>query len=124
MTKFTTSLRDWNTAIFPQTLKHELEHLPAGTLPLDKGVVQGGMVDDSNITATILSTAENATAIQAKVGIFFTEIVINCGCGEDPMPTNAYCEIRLSIDKTTAETDLDIIDARDESGTVQEFNII
>ena len=39
--------------------------------------------------------------IEGSVGVFFTEIVINCGCGDEPMPTNAYCELQLSIDKNT-----------------------
>ena len=73
------SLQAWNTNRFAQTLKDELEHLPAGTLPLEKGVAQGGLVDDNHITATILNFSNNETAIEANVGIFFTEIVINCG---------------------------------------------
>jgi len=115
MPKFANSLRDWNTDVFSRTLKHELEHLPAGTLPLEKCVAQGGMVDDNNITATILSFNENKTAIQAKAGIFFTEIVINCGCGDDPMPTNAYCEIQISLDKTTAEAEFSLLPDLTES---------
>ena len=118
MPELVNSLRDWNTDVFPQTLKQELEQLPTGTLPLDKVTAQGGFVDDSNITATILSTTDNATAIQAKVGIFFTEIVINCGCGDDPMPTNAYCEMRITIDKNTAETEFDILQSQTESDTI------
>ena len=109
MPKLANSLHDWNTDVFSRTLKHELEHLPSGSLPLERGVSQGGMIDDSNIAATVLSFNENETIIQAKAGIFFTEIMINCGCGDDPMPTNAYCEIQISIDKATAETQFDIL---------------
>lgn len=117
MPELVNSLRDWNTDVFPRTLKYELEHLPAGTLPLDKEAAHGGFVDDSNITATILSSTDIATAIQAKVGIFFTEIIINCGCGDDPMPTNAYCEMRISINKNTAETEFKIIQDQNPSDT-------
>jgi len=109
MPKLINSLRDWNTDTFTKTLKNELENMQAGTLPLDKCVAQGGMVDDSSITATILSVSDKKAAIQVKVGIFFTEIVINCGCGDDPMPTNAYCEMQVTLDKTTAETAFDIV---------------
>ena len=109
MPELVNSLRDWNTDAFSRTLKHELEHLPSGSLPLERGVSQGGMVDDSNLAATVLSFNENAAVIQAKAGIFFTEIMINCGCGDDPMPTNAYCEIQISIDKATAGTRFDIL---------------
>ncbi len=117
MPKFVNSLRDWNTDAFSRTLKQELEHLPSGTLPLDKGVAQGGMVDDSNLTASVLSVKENKTAIQAKAGILFTEIIINCSCGDDPMPTNAYCEIQILIDKNTAETEFSLLQEQAESLT-------
>jgi len=118
MTTLANSLHDWNTDVFSRTLKNELEHLPAGTLPLDKGVAQGGMVDDNNLTASVLSFNENETAIQAKAGIFFTEIIINCGCGDDPMPTNAYCELQITINKTTAETEFRLFQDQAESVTV------
>ena len=114
MAKLSNSLHDWNTDVFARTLKNELEHLPSGTLPLDKGVAQAGFVDDSNITATILNATENEAVIQANAGIFFTEIVINCGCGDDPMPTNAYCEIRITLDKTTADAEFDILQDQTE----------
>jgi hypothetical protein len=109
MPKLLISVRDWNTEAFARTLKNELEHLPAGTLPLDKGVAQGGMVDDSNVTATILHTDEDEHTIQAKVGIFFTEIVINCGCGDVPMETNVYCVLQISIDKTTGQAEFEVL---------------
>ena len=99
------SLQAWRSNNFVQALKEELEHLPPGTLPLDKGVTQGGLVDDSNITATILNYTDNETSIEANVGIFFTEIVINCGCGDDPFETNAYCEIHIVINKTTRQSE-------------------
>jgi hypothetical protein len=116
MPELLNSLRDWNTHAFRLTLKSELEHLPSGTLPLDKGVAQGGFVDDNNISATILSVTDTEAEIKARVGIFFTEIVINCGCGDHPMPTNAYCEMQLNIDKTTAQTEFKLLQNENESG--------
>jgi hypothetical protein len=108
MPDFLHSLQAWNTNNFAQTLKDEIEHLPAGILPLEKGVAQGGLVDDHNITATILNFKDNETAIEANVGIFFTEIVINCGCGDDPFETNAYCEMHVRIDKTSRQAEFEI----------------
>ena len=103
------SLQAWGSDAFFSTLKNELERLVPGTLPLEKGVAQGGYVDDGQITATVLHADDNAQAIQARAGIFFTEIVINCGCGDDPMETNAYCELHIRIDKTTARADFEVI---------------
>lgn len=103
MAKLINALRDWNSDAFTQTLKTEIVNLKSGTLPLNKGVMQGGHVDDSNIAPTLLRVSEDEKCIRADVGIFFTEIVGSCGCGAEPMPQNAYCELRISIDKTTAE---------------------
>ena len=89
---------------FADTVKHELESLDTNTLPLDQCTAQGGYVDESPIAATILSSQEYTDYISVKAGIFFTEIVINCGCGEDPMPTNAYAEVSIRIDKITGDT--------------------
>jgi len=98
-TKLRNSLQAWGTDSFFQTLKNELEHLEPGVLPLEKAVAQGGYVDDSHITITVLRAEDDEKTIHARVGIFFTEIVINCGCGDDPMETNAYCEMRVTIDR-------------------------
>lgn len=110
MIKLLNALGTWQSASFPQTLKTELEQLEPGSLPLNKAVTQGGYVDDSHITATILSAKESVQTIHARAGIFFTEIVINCGCGDDPMETNAYCELQISIDKTSGQAEFAVLD--------------
>lgn len=109
MPKLINSLRDWKSASFTQTLKNEISSLGSGTLPLGKGISQGGYVDDSNLATTVLHVADDERAIHARVGIFFTEIVGSCGCGAEPMPQNAYCEMRISIDKTSAEAEFEVI---------------
>lgn len=103
MPKLVQSLHDWQSAAFLQTLKDEIGRLEPGSLPLQAGVSQGGYADDGNITATVLSAVEDEKAIHVRAGIFFTEIVGSCGCGAEPMAQNAYCEIRISIDKASAE---------------------
>jgi len=103
MPRLPDSLNHWRSADFKQILKGEIERLPAGTLPLDKGTSLGGYVDDTKITASVLNTSEDDLVIRAGVSVFFTEIMICCGCGDDPMPQNAYCEMQVTIDKSTAE---------------------
>ncbi len=105
MVRLQNSIQNRNSDAFQKVLKTELENLESGLLPLEKGTSQGGHVDDSDITATVLNVTEDSSDVQAKVGIFFTEIVINCGCGDDPMPINAYCEMIVRIDKATAEAE-------------------
>jgi hypothetical protein len=109
MTTLPNSLRDWNSARFTDTLKQEIENLPTGTLPLTQGLIQGGVPDDSNITVTVLSMQDNHESILSQVGIFFTEILAGCNCADDPMSMNGYCEIRVGIDKVTAEAEFKVI---------------
>lgn len=103
------SLPAWDTKAFSPTLKAELEAFEPSSLPLHLGVSQAGMVDDKAITVTVLNSRDAGGIIEAKVGVFFTEIVINCGCGDDPMPINAYCELLISIDKVTAEATITVV---------------
>lgn len=109
MIKFSQSLAHYPSKEFSQILKDEIEQCDKKSLPLEKGTAQGGYVSDEPITATVLRVADNSNTIQADVGIFFTEIVICCGCGDDPMPTNTYCEMSFDIDKQTAETEIKLI---------------
>ncbi len=95
------ALRESRPGMLEKALKHELENLPAGTLPLEKGTSRGGFVDDSDISVTVISVKQDETSLRAKVGVFFTEIIVGCGCGDDPIPENAYCEMHISIDTTT-----------------------
>ena len=109
MLKLNAALQAWNTTAFEPTLKACLEALAPTSLPLHLGVSQAGFVDDKALTATILNSRDRDGAIETKVGVFFTEIVINCGCGDDPMPINAYCELLISIDKLSAEATITVV---------------
>ena len=105
MSKLIKALNSWGTDEFSRTLKQEIETLESGILPLELAICQGGQVDDSDISALINRITENETTILVKVGIFFHEIIAGCNCGDDPMAENTYCEILVSIDKITADTD-------------------
>ncbi|MGB5278363.1 MAG: glucosamine--fructose-6-phosphate aminotransferase [Gammaproteobacteria bacterium] len=107
--RLTETMRAGASGSFARTLKRELESLPAGCLPLQEAAVHCGIIDDSNISVTVIRTSQNTTRLQATVGVFFTEIVAGCVCGEDPSPVNAYCEIRVGIDRTTADVDFELI---------------
>ena len=104
MPQFTIPLRKWNTDLFNSSLKNEIQNLKSGVLPLHLATTQGGMVDDSNISASIINSFETDDCIQAKVGIFFNEVIGGCNCHDDPVSENTYCEIRVSINKQTANT--------------------
>jgi len=107
--KLTASLSNWGGDGFARTLKTELEGLIMGSLPLEKATTQGGQVDDSEISVTVIDAFDRETSIQAKVGVFFSEIVGGCSCGDEPVAENAYCEILVSIDKRTAVAEFSVI---------------
>lgn len=109
MLTLTKSLNLWGTEEFSKTLKEELENLNSGVLPLQMATTQGGLVDDSNLSALINQFSDNDTSIQIKVGIFFNEIVAGCNCDDDPASDNTYCELLVSIDKMSAETTFSLI---------------
>ena len=115
MLRLIRTLNDWQSGAFTATLKGEIENLPPGSLPLEQGTSRGGHVDDSDITATVLNITDKVHVVQASVGIFFTEIVGGCSCGDDPMSENAYCELRLTIDKHTAEAKITLITDQETS---------
>ena len=84
---------------FKQRLAAALNALPGGNLPLHAGCEQGGLVDDSNISASVLSVEQDKDRFLARVGIFFTEIVGGCNCNDDPLEVNAYCVLEVAISR-------------------------
>jgi hypothetical protein len=95
------ALAAWGSPDFQSTLKRELES-HADALPLQQGVAMGGVADASNLAVSVFSAREDEQAIRVEVGVFFTEIVAGCNCGDDPMDLHAYCVMRVSIDKASA----------------------
>jgi hypothetical protein len=110
MPKLACALRAWPGRSFARVLKRELEDLHIRNLPLEKGTTHGGMVDDNAMAATVLGVEETKEHILARVGVFFTEIVICCGCGDDPMPINAYCQLQVVINKHSAEASFELLE--------------
>ena len=109
MIKFSQSLQHYPSDDFKRILKTEIEACDKKLLPLEKATEQGGYVSDEAITATVLRVTDQTDSVQVNVGIFFTEIVICCGCGDDPMPTNVYCEMNFVINKRTTEAEIKIM---------------
>lgn len=96
------ALQAWPSAAFAATLKAELERLVPGSLPLDQGTTHGGRADDGAVSVTVLRAAADDAAIVGEVGVFFGEVLAGCSCGDEPQTLNAYCELRVRIDKATA----------------------
>jgi len=45
----------------------------------------------------------------AEVGIFFTEPVAGCSCGDGPDTVDIYCRLRIRIDKISAAAEIHVI---------------
>ena len=95
---------------FQQVLKQELQVLPISSLPLQRGVTQAGYVDEqSPISVTVFNGELKDSVIHCKLGVFFTEIVINCGCGDDPMHINSYCDMLVRIHRDSGLAEFSIL---------------
>lgn len=89
---------------FADCLARALKALPAGSLPLQGGCDQGGLADDSDISASVLSVDQTEDCMVARVGVFFTEIVGGCNCNDDPLEANAYCVLEVAVDRIDGAT--------------------
>ena len=110
MIKLRRALKYWGKDNFADILKKELVSLGADHLPLQQAATPGRFVADSNIDVTILSQSDNAKTVKIKVGIFFSEIVWAYCCDEEePVTTNAYCELEVVINKFSSIAIFDVI---------------
>ena len=110
MPKLPKSLSDWPSDTYARTIKNELQSLEQGTFPLEKGLTEGGKVDDSNITVSVFESSDNDQQIQTKVAVFFTELNGGCSCGGDaPYEMHAHCTLMVNINKSTAEATFEVV---------------
>lgn len=104
MTAFRTSLDAWGTAGFAPSLQREMERLRGDVLPIAHAIGAGSRLDDSDLGVIVNEVSDDAERIYARVGVFFAEIVecVSCGGGSG-MRDEAYCEVAVTIDKSTGE---------------------
>lgn len=105
------ALRDWGTPRFEQTLKHTLEQLAPADLPLSRARNAGGLIEDTRLAVTVISTDAALQAIHVRLGIFFSELVGGCSCGDEPYSQPVYCQLQVSIDRQTAEASFELLDS-------------
>lgn len=98
------SVAAWGTDAFSSTLKRELQRLRSDVLPIGHAVDSGNRIDDSDLGVIVNTVTDDATHIHAMVGVFFAEIVACTTCsGGSGMCDEAYCELKVTIDKATGE---------------------
>jgi len=66
-------------------------------------------VDDRQISVSVLGVRDTGSSIDVRLALFFTERVGGCSCGDDPMALNAHCELRLRLDKATADAAFELL---------------
>jgi hypothetical protein len=111
MIRLPDSLSTWGTADFRLALKRELETLGPAGLPLQQGLSASSYALDDPVTVVVMGADDDAQAIRARVGVFYSGIIAGCSCADDPTPVeaqNEYCELEISIDKTTAAARIDL----------------
>lgn len=96
------SVAAWGTDAFAATLKTELECLRSDVLPIGHAIGAGNRIDDTDLGVIVNAASADATHIHVSVGVFFAEIVACTTCsGGSGMCDEAYCELRVTIDKAT-----------------------
>lgn len=109
MTDYTLTKLDYHASSFKDDFKHYIEQLPPASLPLHNCTSQGGIVDDRNISASILSVTAIENGVEIKIAVFFTEIIGGCSCGDDPVAENAYAELLAIMDKDSRQLTFSVI---------------
>ncbi len=94
----------WGSASFSDVLKAELENLRSDVLPIAHVIEQGNRLDDSDLGIIVNAITDDGQKIIADIGVFFAQILscVTCG-GGDGVHDEAYCELRVTIDKGTGE---------------------
>jgi len=101
------ALAAWGTPVFQQALKQEIQGLGSEALPLQEGLACSSYATDAPVEALIMRVEDLGETIRVKAGIFYSGIIAGCSCADDPTPVDEnteYCEVRLEINKATAET--------------------
>lgn len=98
---------------FKAVLKAEIEQLDPAELPLQQGIEHGSYYSGKPFTAMVIGVTDDAQAIRAKIGLFYTSIIAGCNCADDPTPPDEYteyCEAEVVIDKQTAAANIALFD--------------
>ena len=100
-----------DTADLEYGLGELIDALPPGELPLQSCCTQGGIVDETERTISLLSVQHTDESIQARIGVFFTEVVGGCNCHDDPVRHHAYCVVQIRINRRDANIEIALGDS-------------
>ncbi len=109
MASMPNSLQAGGSENFKQILQQEMETFRRDVLPLDQVIDHGNRVYDNDLGVTVMGVSDDERTIQAKVGVFFAEVISCVSCGEGDPIDEAYCELRVTIDKESAEATFQVV---------------
>ena len=110
MIKLIESLKHWGSSDFSNVIKNELAELGVNSLSIQDAATPGKFVNDTEMGITVLAMSENVQHINVKIGVIFSETQWGYCCGdEEPMVTNAYCEICIFINKNTSHAEFNFL---------------
>jgi hypothetical protein len=89
---------DAQSAVAPGPLAAILAGTRADALPLRAAAAEGGRIEPESVRLTLLSQQRDGAALEAVVGMLFTEIVGGCSCGDEPYASSGWCRLRLQVD--------------------------
>lgn len=98
-----TALQHWGADSFHSMLIRDIMALSANSLPLQQGLSQGDMAAEKPEKVSVMASNETKSQIIVRLGVYFTEIISGCSCGDDPGMLNGYCEMELVIDKLSGD---------------------
>jgi hypothetical protein len=104
MIRLSQTLNAWNTPMFRETFKHEIESLDPGLLPLQEGLSRSSHVTATPFRAVPLAADREDGQLRIKTGIFYTGIIAGCSCADDPTPIDEqteYCVLEFAVDTAT-----------------------
>ncbi len=113
MIKFSLALNAWLTPLFSDMLQQEIKQLNEAQLFLQQALKHGSHATVDDMKLIMLSANDDNDYIYAKVGVFYNSVVSGCHCDDDPSPMSVeieYCELNFSLNKKTAEVDIELLD--------------
>lgn len=113
MLRLPDALAAWNTPGFAAVLQRELA-AQAALLPLQQAAAFTSAVLDAPPEVMFIGAEATTDRLDVRVGVFFAGVVAGCACTDDPTPLEArpeYCELRLSVDRSTAAATVALIDS-------------
>ena len=103
--RFPEVLAAWGTPAFDDVLKDAIQRIDPSRLPLQDALAHSSHLGCGDIGVMVLNKEASTTAIQVKLGVFFSGVDAGSCCADDPSPLverSEYCEILVDIQKDTA----------------------